>query len=143
MKALPTRQTLEAYGARFPKMDVAIVEEALFMLRRASILMRELEAYFAQSGLSQSRFLILIVLDRESESQGLRASEIADRLDVSRSVVSETLKGLRRAGWIEFDSVKSDRGARLVTLTNAGRSKLTDVLPGYYDVIQKRMTANS
>lgn len=65
LKDLPSRQTLQAYQADYPAMNVDRVDAALHMLRTASLLMRELDNYFASHDLSQLRYLILVVLDRE------------------------------------------------------------------------------
>ena len=139
LKELPSRAILESYARRYPQMDVDAVEKALIMLRDASLLLRELEAYFASQGLSQSRFLTLIVIEREPERDGLLASEIADRLDISRPVVSETVRALQRDGLLEVTKVERDARARLVRLTPAGRHRLQALLPGYYEIIGRFM----
>ena len=61
LKELPSRQTLERYSVRYPDLDVGNLEDALIMMRRASVLVRELEKYFDARGLSLLRFLILII----------------------------------------------------------------------------------
>ena len=139
LKELPSRAILESYAKRFPQMDVDAVEKALTMLRNASLLLRELEAYFAGHGLSQTRYLTLIVIDREPARNGLLASEIADRLDISRPVVSETLKALQKDGLLETARVERDGRAKLICLTRAGRERLQVLLPGYYEIISRFM----
>lgn len=139
LRTLPTRETLDRYGLRFPNMRVDVIDEALHMLRLASLLLRELEAYFARHDLSQTRFLALIVLDREPTKPRLLAGEIADRLDVSRPVVTQTLRALQASGLVKVAGSKEDARAKVVSLTAAGRAKLAKVLPGYYDVIQSFM----
>ncbi|EIA2085013.1 hypothetical protein V4X21_004664 [Escherichia coli] len=74
LKELPTRQMLDSYQKRFPAMKIDMVESALMLLRQASLLIRILDAYFAKHNLSQLRFLILVVLDREIDRDGLMAS---------------------------------------------------------------------
>jgi DNA-binding MarR family transcriptional regulator len=138
-QTLPTREILDRYASRFPNMQTDVVDEALHMLRHASVLMRKLEAYFAGHGLSQTRFLVLIVLEREPSRGSLLVSEIADRLDVSRPVVTQTLRALQTARLVRVTGSKEDARSKSVTLTNAGREKLTRLLPGYYDVIQRFM----
>jgi len=135
LKELPTRETLEVYKERFPGMNVDKVEAALHMLKNASLLMRELDAYFAEHGLSQLRFLIMIVLDRETDRDSLKVSEIADRLDVSRPVMTRTIKALIDDGFLKWSADEKDGRARLISLTGAGREKLHGVLPGYYRLI--------
>jgi DNA-binding MarR family transcriptional regulator len=142
LKELPTHQMLETYHERFPEMKVEMVESALLLLRRASLLLRDLEAYFARHGLSQLRYLILIILDREPGSDGLMTSEVAERLDVSRPVMTRTLQLLAKDEFLEIDKHSKDGRARLVRLTKKGREKLYAVLPGYYQVIEKFMNSD-
>ena len=97
--------------------------------------MRALEAYFTAHTLSQTRFLVLIVIDREPERNGLLASEIADRLDVSRPVVTDTVTAMTRAGLLGSAPVTGDGRARRITLTPEGRAVLADLLPGYFALI--------
>lgn len=137
LKELPTREILERYGSRFPGMNVESVEQALHLLRRASLLLRAIEAYFAEHGLSQTQFLVLIVLDREADDGGLFPSEIAERLDVSRPVVSDIIRALAKRKLIQSSGSTADRRAKLIRLTSAGRSQLEGILPGYYATIAK------
>jgi DNA-binding MarR family transcriptional regulator len=139
LKELPTREILEAYGARYPEMDVPTVEAALTMLRSASVLLRRLEGYFAEHGLSQTRFLILILVDREPEKPGLTATELVKRLDVSRPVVSGTIKSLEREGLLAAVEHPADARSRLFRLSPEGRRRLDALLPGYYRIIQEHM----
>lgn len=142
LKELPTRQMLETYHKRFPKMNVESVETALNLLRKASLLMRELDTYFSSQKLSQLRFLVLIVLDREPSNDGLLASEVAARLDVSRPLTTRTLQTLKDGGLLEFTDHGEDGRAKLVTLTAKGRRTLHKVLPGYYRVIEEFITTD-
>jgi DNA-binding MarR family transcriptional regulator len=142
LKDLPTPDILETYHAKFPAMNVKNVDEALHMLRQASLLMRELDAYFAEQGMSQLRYLILVVLDREPGRNGqLMASEVAARIDVSRPVMTRTLQSLISDGWVEMEVHGDDARARLIRLTPTGREKLHLVLPGFYEVIDTFMAA--
>lgn len=143
LKELPTRQMLQNYHARYPDMDAGAVDAALRLLRRGSLLMRELEAYFATHGSSQTRFLAMIVIDREPEQAGLLPSEIADRLDVSRPVVTDTIKALERAGLLGSIRAAEDGRAKRVTLTLEGRAALVDLLPGYFALIADFMARDA
>ncbi|SDX81490.1 transcriptional regulator, MarR family [Collimonas sp. OK242] len=139
LKELPTRQMLEAYQKRFPDMKLDTVETALRLLRQASLLMRVLDAYFAKHDLSQLRFLILVVLDREQDCDGLMASDVAARLDVSRPVMTRTLQMLSGDGFLYFEEHDADGRAKLIQLTKKGRQVLHNVLPGYYREIENFM----
>lgn len=137
LKKLPTRDILETYAKRFPNMNVEWVEEALSRLRSASVLLRKLEAYFADRGLSQTRFLILILIDRESDKIGLTATEIVEQLDISKPVVSNTIKSLVREGLIESSPNEKDARSRLFSLSQEGKNKIDALMPGYYEILHE------
>ncbi len=139
LKELPARDILDAYGRRFPQMDVPCVAAALELLRSASVLLRRLEAYFATHGLSQTRFLILILIDREPEAGGLTATDLAARLDVSKPVVSNTVQALLHEGLLEAAPHERDLRSRRFRLAPAGKARLDALLPGYYELLQQHM----
>lgn len=131
---------VEGYGDRFESVNPAKVLRALELMRTGSILIRELEAYFVAQDLSQLRFLTLIVIDREPDRTTLAAGEIADRLDVSRPVVTRTLQSLEQAGMIAIAASKDDARSREISLTRMGTSKLEKVLPGYFAILHRAMS---
>lgn len=143
LKELPTRQMLQNYHDRYPEMDVQAVDAALRLLRHGSLLMRELEAYFAAHGLSQTRFLTMIVIDREPERKGLLPSEVAARLDVSRPVVTDTIKALERAGLLQSTQNAEDGRTKRIRLTADGRVVLANLLPGYFALIADFMARDA
>lgn len=137
LKDLPSRHMVEGYAARFDNVDTDNVLGALELMRQASLLIRELEGYFAEHDLSQLRFLTLILIDREPDRTSLTASEFAERLDVSRPVVTRTLKTLEPSGLITIASNGLDGRSKQVSLTAAGRAKLQAVLPGYFAILHR------
>lgn len=139
LKELPTKRMLETYARRYPEMNRDAVEEALWMLRRASLLIRELEAYFATYDLSQLRFLIMIAIDREPDRDGLSVSEIAERLDVSKPVMTRTLQSLIAADLVQLCCDMTDKRLKIARLTAAGAAKLAAIMPGYFMLIDDFM----
>ena len=131
LKELPTRQMVEGYADRIEDLDPSEVQAALETMRAASQLIRELEAYFASHNLSQLRFLAMIVIDREPERNALTAGEIADRLDVSRPVLTRTLRTLDEAGLVAIRKNGLDARSKEIALTSDGEKKLAMVLPAY------------
>jgi len=138
LKELPSRQMVETYAAAHG-VEAERVEGALGLMRRASLLIRRLEAYFAAHDLSQLRFLILIVIDREPERHALTIGEITERLDVAGPVVTRTLRSLAEDGLIAIAPDAQDRRTRHVGLTPTGQAKLASVLPGYFRIIDEAM----
>lgn len=137
LKELPTNSILTDYAKRYPDMNIDIMNATLPMLRRASLLIRQLEAYFTEHDLSQTRFLILIILDREIEQKPLRITDIVARLDVSKPVITNTLKALEKDGFINIRGSKIDQRTKTVLITSEGREKLASILPGYYKLMNE------
>lgn len=134
LKDLPSQQMVEAYAAPCGA-DPAQITGALVMMRRASLLIRRLDGYFAAHGLSQLRFLVLIVIDREPERQSLTPNEIAQRIDISKPVLSRTLHALEQDSLIQLAASRTDRRSKEVFLTAEGRQRLHDLLPGYFSIL--------
>jgi len=139
LKELPTRETLERYHERFPGMRPDVVMEALQLMKKGSLLIRSLDEYFTRHGFSQLRYLILVVIDREPDRDEMTVTELAAKLDVSKPVMTRTLKGLIEDGLIDVSVGADDRRVKPVRLTLAGRDKLAAILPGYYETIQAAM----
>lgn len=109
------------------------------MMRNASVLVRRIDQYFAANGLSQLRFLIMIVIDREIDRDWLTQAEIAEKLDVSKPVMTRTVQTLLKAGLLSVEADKEDRRIKRLSLTSDGQASLFDLLPGYFDTITSFM----
>lgn len=135
LKELPTQHMVEGYLGQDSEERAQSVLTVLQHLRSASVLIRRLDEYFQSHGLSQLRFLILVVIDREPDHKALTPSEIARRLDVSKPVLSRTLDRLRGDGLIAFEPGKTDTRKKEYSLRPAGQAKLSSVLTGYLEII--------
>ena len=139
IKDLPTQDILNSYDDIDPDINYKAVDKALCLLRNASLLLRELERYFARHNLSQTRFIILMLLDREREKEGLTAIELVAIMDISKTVVSKTLHALEKEGLVKSIENKKDARSKWLRLTEEGKEVLHSVLPGYYKVINDFM----
>lgn len=142
LKELPGKAILEQYARKYPDMDVEKTDRALHMMRSASLLIRDLEAYFATHDLSQTKFLTLIVLEREPDKPHLTLTEICHRLDVSKTVISKTLKTLEKQGAIKIRQNIEDQRSKHIQITEKGRKKIESLMPGYYQLINKHIEEN-
>jgi DNA-binding MarR family transcriptional regulator len=84
--------------------------------------------------------MILIVIDREPERDSLSFGEITARVDVSKPVMTRTLKSLEQDDLISIASQGEDKRVKCVRLTSKGVKVLNYVLPGYFSLIDKFMT---
>lgn len=136
LRTTPTREMIEGFAARHEAVEPGRVLRTLEALRWASVLMRRVETHLAKQGLSQTQFLAMMMVARETDRNSLTASEIAERLDVSRPVLSTAIKSLLSRGLLESAGSTGDRRAKPLRLTEVGRSRLDVVLPEYFALLQ-------
>ena len=139
LKELPTEAMLDNYAKELSDTHKTNIMQALDTMRQASLLVRSIDQYFASNELSQLRFLILIVIDRELERDYLSPNEIATRLDVSKPVLTRTIKKLIDDGLLISEEDKFDKRAKQISLTDAGKARLYAVLPGYFEKLTSLM----
>ena len=135
MKELPTRDVLDRYSQRFAPGQTDKIQSAIHFMRDASVLIRNVETYFSGHGFSILKFQILIVIDRETDRNWLTHSEIVNKLDVSKPVMSRTLKSLLDGGYLRLCGDESDARIKRFILTPEGEAKLEAMLPGYYRLL--------
>ncbi|WP_316013893.1 MarR family winged helix-turn-helix transcriptional regulator [Roseobacter sp. HKCCA0434] len=131
LKDLPSDDMIARVGAGLD-IDPSRIRDRLGALRAASVLMRRIEQYLAMHGLSQTQFLVLMVIEREPARDSLQSSEIAARLDISRPVLSKTLATMERSGLIRR---QGDGRRAPIAPTETGRARFDALLPGYFALL--------
>ena len=63
-----------------------------------------------------------------SEGGSLQGRDIARQIGTSHSCVSEGIAALEQSGLIQRDPVLSDRRSVIITLSDLGKTTLTDIL---------------
>ncbi len=140
LKELPSQEMVCGYVDQIEGVEPSSVTNALLMMRQASVLVRRLETYFSTYQLSQLRFLVLMVIDREIERRSLSAVDIIERLDVSKPVMTRALQRLIKDGLVVSSLDKDDGRAKQISLTQDGRDLLAEMLPGYFHEISEYMS---
>ncbi len=132
---LPSRQILKRFAAQYPNMEIDSVFACLHVLKLASVIIRDLEAYFGEFDLSMARFIVLVVLEREQNPQ-LTAADLSRKMGIAKKNVSRLLLPLEAQALIRREPSTDDARREYLLLTDKGRKKLKKALPGYYDIIQ-------
>ncbi|GGX53976.1 hypothetical protein GCM10007385_22710 [Tateyamaria omphalii] len=136
LKDLPSPEMITGVTADIPDVDATHVLTVLEGLRRASILLRDIEAFLRGHGLSQTQFLSLMMIVREPSRTSLSAGEISDRLDVSKPVLSKALAALKTKDLIMLAADQStDKREKQLCLTADGEHRFAEVLPGYFAML--------
>ena len=136
---LPTKEMIRRYCNQYQTASPDCIEQALSMMKRASQLMRELDRFFAQHDISQLKFLVLVVIDREPGRKKLFAHEIVKKLDISKPVLSRAVNSLFDKGLILVEKNEKDRRASEISLTVEGKAYLNAVFPDYFQLIHDFM----
>ena len=88
--------------------------------RLAGLLMAELEAVYAQHGLTQGEFDVLVTLRRVGAPYERTPTELAERTMVTSGATSKRVDRLERAGLVARRRSDQDGRGRVVGLTPAG-----------------------
>ncbi len=138
LEQLPTTEILKGFAKRFPEMEIDSTTACLKVLWFASHLIRDLEIHFAGHGLSQARFLVLIILERTAEKQ-LMPAEMARQLGISKKNTARVLSFMEQDKLVSRASHESDGRASIVTITPKGQRLLAKAMPGYYRILNRAM----
>lgn len=138
LKDLPTDTTLHEFSRRYPNMNPSAIKACAELLRTGSELLTAFETILGSHGLSQGRFLTLIVMNRNPDDVA-SPSYLAEKVGVKRATMTGLLDRLERDDLIERLAHHRDRRKIGVRLTSSGRQVLTAMLPDYYRSIAKIM----
>jgi len=136
LKDLPTDSSLREFSRRYPNMNPSALKACTGLMRTGSDLLAVFETILNRSGLSQGRFLTLIVLNRTPDEE-INPSSLARKVGVTRATMTGLLSGLEKNGLIERRTPAADRRKIGVSLTAAGRRTLENILPDYYRLFAK------
>lgn len=96
-------------------------------------------AQFEQHRLSPVEFEVLMRLAR-SPGHRLRMSDLAGQTSLSTSGVTRVVDRMDRDGLVRREACASDRRSSYAVITDAGLSRLEEVLPGHLELIQQWFT---
>jgi len=130
-RELPRYENIREQSQRYPQIDPRSVEAFLVLLRTATDTIDACDTYLARHGISQGRFTVMMVLNRQP-TEGLSPSELADKCGVTRATMTGLIDGLEREQYVRREEIASDRRRTLVYLTPAARTFLDGFLPDFF-----------
>lgn len=130
LKNLPREDALREQARRYPDLDISAIQACLRLARVGSDLLGAFGTYLGRHGLSQGRFIVLMMLLRHEE--GLRPAELADLTGVTRATMTGLLSGLEKDGLILRREHQEDGRMAVVRLSAKGRQRLDGMLPDHY-----------
>ncbi len=141
-REVPKYEVLRGLARRYPQIDPGAVEAYLTLLRVASDVFDALEVHFSRHRISPGRFSVLMMVNVGPE-EGMCASDIADKIGVSRATITGLVDGLERDGLIVRAGQAEDRRKTFVRLTPAGRKYAAAMLPDHFARTAKLMAGLS
>jgi len=117
----------------------ATTEEAFRAILRAfGLIKRNMEPYFSAYGISGAQWGVLRVLRRAQEEgrDGLRLTDLGNRLLVRPPSVTTVVDRLERQGLVERRASTTDRRAKTVSLSPAGQELVGRILLGHPERIR-------
>ncbi|THB67584.1 MAG: MarR family transcriptional regulator, partial [Desulfovibrio sp.] len=135
----PTEEEFQSLARRYKDMEPSSVKAAVTLLKTGSDLLTGFEKMLQRYGLSQGRFLILVVMNRQP-GQAMSPSVLAQKIGVTRATMTGLIDGLVRDGYIARDRHPSDRRKQDLLLTQTGKTLLESLLPDYWSRLFELMS---
>ncbi len=105
------------------------------LLRAADTVWNASRVFFERWGLSPSQFNVLNLLT--GTAGGLSQTELSRELIMHRSNVTGLVDRLEQRGLVRRSDVAGDRRAYRVEVTETGKRLMDDLMPGYYEGVER------
>ena len=138
LKELPSDDILARTAERFPTHDPSAMKAFLWTMRTGSDLLMFMENLLKRWGISQGRYVTLIVLYREDEPR-LAPSVLAEKAGVNRATMTGLIDGLERDGFVRRSAHGRDRRRVDIVLTDKGRAFIEQLMPEYFALVGELM----
>ncbi|AFA74409.1 putative MarR-family transcriptional regulator [Gordonia polyisoprenivorans VH2] len=119
--------TRDLWSAHAPELDTSPMEIVALIKAVSAMFERALEPMLDGAPLSAPELDMLIVLRHDPEP--MIARRLADTMRISRPAAGKTLTKLENRGYITRAPSRSDRRARVVTVTDAGKKIVDTFFP--------------
>lgn len=138
LKELPNDDVLARMSQEYTNLKPETVKSVALSLRIASDLLSTLDSYFDEFGLSQGRFMTMLLLKRDG-TPCLTPAELAAKAGVTRATMTGLIDGLERDSYVTRLTRTDDRRKVDVALTEKGLRLLDQILPHHYTRMSQLM----
>jgi DNA-binding MarR family transcriptional regulator len=123
-----------------PSLDATQLGAYFALMEVAGLLRHAVEQQLREAGdLSYVQFQLLALLGLDSPTGSERMTDLADAVVYSRSGLTYQAGLLEKAGLVTRAPATDDERGVIVTITDAGRALLAQVLPGHVEVIGQQL----
>jgi DNA-binding MarR family transcriptional regulator len=98
--------------------------------------------YFARAGITDVQFNVLMQL-KYTQERGLPQIELARRLVVNKADITGVIDRLEKAELVRREQHGTDRRIKVICITDKGLNLIGSVEPGYFEEINRLMSAFS
>ncbi|MBA1435218.1 MarR family winged helix-turn-helix transcriptional regulator [Bombilactobacillus bombi] len=128
---MPTRDYLKKLKSQYSDIDIDSIVIVLEYLNTGRDLTKLYAQFFEKFNLTESKFLVLMLLYREN-NHSLLPSQIAQKAGITRATVTTLLDGLVSMGLVLRYPDESDRRRLIIKLSNKGEKNASEILPLHY-----------
>lgn len=142
LKDTPRYECLAEMGKMFPDMDPLSSYAFLNLIKTTDDVWGIMHQHLADHGISQGRFLVLMLLIEKPDVDypcPSSPAEIADMANVSRATVTGLLDTLEKDGFVSRTPDPNDRRAITISITDAGRAFMANILPTHFRILSHLM----
>jgi DNA-binding MarR family transcriptional regulator len=125
---------IQKFSSNYPEMDITSVKMFLTFIKLSRQIENKLDLYFAEEGISFSRFIVLMLIERENQTD-MTASMIAKKINLSKKNLSRLLKGMENTSLIKSVQNVKDLRSNHLKVTKKGARLLDSLLPNYFSII--------
>jgi DNA-binding MarR family transcriptional regulator len=139
LKDLPRYECLIEAAQTFPDLDPSACEAFMHLLRAGDEAFCVMDEHLTKHQISHGRFtVLLLLLDKRSNCPRAETpAELADMAGVTRATMTGLVDTLERDGLVTRTPDPKDRRMMSVNLTEHGKARLDQILPGHF----RRMAA--
>ena len=124
-------------------LDSAELDAYFALMDVAGLLRHAVEQQLREDGdLSYVQFQLLARLALDSRSGSERMTDLADGVVHSRSGLTYQAGLLEKAGLVSRAPSAEDERSVTITVTDAGRARIAQVLPGHVEVLRQQLFAS-
>jgi DNA-binding MarR family transcriptional regulator len=134
---------LESWAHAAPDLDLSPVAVVARIGRLARVIEQELDATYAEHGLSGADFAALVTLRRLARAGGVSQRRLMRELNLTSGTVSVRVERLLERGWVTTSTDPDDRRNSLVALTDAGLAMFEQVAPAHVATENRLLAALS
>jgi DNA-binding MarR family transcriptional regulator len=124
-------EALDSWARERPDLKVQPVAVVMRVNRLAAHFQAELDAVFAEFGLSNPSFELLATLRRAGHPYRLSQRQLADTLGLTAGTVSLRVKHLLRQRLVRVEADSTDRRVSRVALTDRGQQHFDEAAPAH------------